>query len=116
MELVGFVRRVSPPSARPPRGPPVPMPPPSMDEVDRARERTISASKSDDMTMGNSAEGLKSPGEENTEQTTRTELTFDFHRLSVLLLRGTVEDGRSVGRKIATATMCEAKIQATVGS
>lgn len=44
-----------------------------------------------------------------------TELTFDFHRLNVLLLRGVVKDGSVQGRKICTATMSEAKIQATVG-
>lgn len=44
-----------------------------------------------------------------------TELTFDFHRLNVLLLRGVVRDGCVVGKKICTATMSEAKIQASVG-
>lgn len=44
-----------------------------------------------------------------------TQLTFDFHRLNVLLLRGISKDGFIVGRKIGTATMTEAKIQATVG-
>ncbi|KAK4875461.1 hypothetical protein RN001_011883 [Aquatica leii] len=44
----------------------------------------------------------------------RTELTFDFHRLNVLLLRGVLKDGALHGRKIATATMSEAKIRATV--
>lgn len=48
--------------------------------------------------------------------TTRTQLTFDFHRLNVLLLRAVVKDGGLVGRKIATATMTEAKIHASVGS
>lgn len=44
-----------------------------------------------------------------------TELTFDFHRLNILLLRGMSKDGVVVGKKICTATMSEAKIQATVG-
>jgi vacuolar protein sorting-associated protein 13D len=44
-----------------------------------------------------------------------TELTFDFHRLNVLLLRGVVRDGVLYGKKICTATMSDAKIQATVG-
>nr|XP_015839049.1 PREDICTED: vacuolar protein sorting-associated protein 13D isoform X1 [Tribolium castaneum] len=43
-----------------------------------------------------------------------TELTFDFHRLNVLLLRGVVRDGVLCGKKICTATMSDAKIQATV--
>lgn len=45
----------------------------------------------------------------------RTEITFDFHRLSVLLLRASIQDGNVIGKKIATATMSDAKIQATVG-
>lgn len=50
------------------------------------------------------------------QKAVRTEITFDFHRLGVLLLRAAVEDGNVVARKIATATLCEAKIQATVGT
>lgn len=46
----------------------------------------------------------------------RTELTFDFHRLSVLLLRGVVRDHTVIGKKIATATMAEAKFHASFGS
>ncbi|KAK9889536.1 hypothetical protein WA026_006891 [Henosepilachna vigintioctopunctata] len=44
----------------------------------------------------------------------KTELTFDFHRLNVLLLRGVVQDGVLQGKKICTATMSGAKIHATV--
>lgn len=46
---------------------------------------------------------------------TRTELTFDFHRLNILLLRAVIKDCGLVGRKIGTATMTEAKVQVTVG-
>lgn len=47
---------------------------------------------------------------------TKTELTFDFHRLNILLLRSvTLDSGMTVARKIATATMTDAKIHATVG-
>lgn len=46
---------------------------------------------------------------------TRTELAFDFHRLNVLLLRAVAKDNVIVAKKIATATMSEAKVQATVG-
>lgn len=45
-----------------------------------------------------------------------TEITFDFHRLNILLLRGMSKEGTIVGKKICTATLSEAKIQATVGS
>ena len=45
----------------------------------------------------------------------RWELTADFHRLNVLLMR--VEDGEAgtQARKVATATLLEARIQGTVG-
>jgi vacuolar protein sorting-associated protein 13D len=46
---------------------------------------------------------------------TCTELTFDFHRLNILLLRAVIKDCGVVGRKIGTATMTEAKVQVTVG-
>lgn len=52
---------------------------------------------------------------QNSTKIKSTQLTFDFHRLNVLLLRGVSKDGFIVGRKIGTATMTEAKIQATVG-
>ncbi|XP_017302517.2 uncharacterized protein LOC108253306 [Diaphorina citri] len=48
-------------------------------------------------------------------RSTRTELAFDFHRLNVLLLRAVAKDNVIVAKKIATATMSEAKVQATVG-
>lgn len=47
---------------------------------------------------------------------TRTQVTFDFHRLNVLLLRAVVTENGVIGRKIATATMTEAKINANVGT
>lgn len=47
---------------------------------------------------------------------TKTDLTFDFHRLNILLLRSvTLESNVTVARKIATATMTNAKVHATVG-
>ncbi|KZC09178.1 Vacuolar protein sorting-associated protein 13D [Dufourea novaeangliae] len=49
-----------------------------------------------------------------SKDTTRTEITFDFHRLNVLLLRAVMHDNHLVGQKIATATMCDARIQATL--
>ncbi|CAK1552703.1 unnamed protein product [Leptosia nina] len=44
----------------------------------------------------------------------RTEITFDFHRLGVLLLRAAVREGAVVANKIATATLGDARIQATL--
>ncbi|XP_078044296.1 vacuolar protein sorting 13D isoform X1 [Augochlora pura] len=50
----------------------------------------------------------------DSKVSTRTEITFDFHRLNVLLLRAVMHDNHLVGQKIATATMCDARIQATL--
>ncbi|XP_046964855.1 vacuolar protein sorting-associated protein 13D [Vanessa cardui] len=47
-------------------------------------------------------------------QRVRTEITFDFHRLGVLLLRAGVRDGALAASKIATATVGDARIQATL--
>ncbi|KAG0696638.1 Vacuolar protein sorting-associated protein 13D [Chionoecetes opilio] len=46
----------------------------------------------------------------------RAELSFDFHKLTVLLLRGVYKDMDLVGRKVGTAVLSDAKIQATVDS
>ncbi|XP_063884386.1 intermembrane lipid transfer protein VPS13D-like isoform X2 [Scylla paramamosain] len=46
----------------------------------------------------------------------RGELSFDFHKLTVLLLRGVYKDKDLVGRKVGTAVLSDAKIQATVDS
>lgn len=51
----------------------------------------------------------------STPITTRTQVTFDFHRLNVLLLRAVATEAGVIGRKIATATMIEAKIHANIG-
>lgn len=48
--------------------------------------------------------------------TIRTEITFDFHRLNVLVLRAVMRDTYLVGRKVGTFTMSEAKIHATLGT
>ncbi|XP_026669305.1 vacuolar protein sorting-associated protein 13D isoform X1 [Ceratina calcarata] len=48
------------------------------------------------------------------KKSTRTDITFEFHRLNVLLLRAVMQDNHLVGQKIATATMCDARIQATL--
>lgn len=45
----------------------------------------------------------------------RAEVSFDFHKLTVLLLRGAYRDKELVGRKVGTAVLSDAKIQATVG-
>ncbi|CAL1290806.1 unnamed protein product [Larinioides sclopetarius] len=46
----------------------------------------------------------------------RTEITFDFHRLNILLLRAVSQKHSTLGQKVATATVSGARIQATIGS
>ncbi|KAL6266404.1 hypothetical protein P5V15_003257 [Pogonomyrmex californicus] len=61
-------------------------------------------------------DSLSSQNTEIKSMSTRTEITFDFHRLNVLLLRAVVQDNHLVGQKIATATMSDARIQATLAA
>lgn len=49
------------------------------------------------------------------ERNLRTEITFDFHRLNVLILRAVMRDNFLVARKVGTFTMSEAKIHSTIG-
>lgn len=106
VELMGFTRRVfpqlKPGPKRPPHGIPV--------HVD-----TGTASSQDEAYATPQEDGADGGGLSHTGAVTRTELTFDFHRLNILLLRAVVKDCGLVGRKIGTATMTETKVQATVG-
>ena len=43
-------------------------------------------------------------------------MNADFHRLNLLLMRVEEKDGVVTGRKVATATLSKAKIQATMGT
>ncbi|KAK5644974.1 hypothetical protein RI129_006274 [Pyrocoelia pectoralis] len=90
VELIGFIRRVFP-------------------ELKPQKQTTfISTAVTEPQVNEGSEDHISVP------KICHTELTFDFHRLNVLLLRGIVKDGTVYGRKIATATMSEAKIRATV--
>ncbi|XP_053954772.1 intermembrane lipid transfer protein Vps13D [Anastrepha ludens] len=51
----------------------------------------------------------------NASTVIRTEICFDFHRLNILVLRSINKGDFSVGRKVGTLTMSEAKIHATFG-
>lgn len=95
VELLAFARRVFPPAKA------VPVPPIEK-EIEPKSEAADRQSLGDDLTLSGSLP-------------TKTEVTFDFHRLNVLLLRAVVKDGVLTGRKICTATMMQAKIKATVG-
>ena len=43
------------------------------------------------------------------------QVNADFHRLNVLLMIAEEKDHRLIGRKVATARLSQAKIQATIG-
>lgn len=67
-----------------------------------------------DMTTNQDTNSAGSGGTIST--TVRTEITFDFHRLNVLVLRAVTRDSFLLGRKVGTFTMSEAKIHATLGA
>lgn len=57
----------------------------------------------------------KDVGDEHSEvKKFKTDLTFDFHRLNILVLRSIRLENESVGRKVGTLTMSEAKIHASM--
>lgn len=43
----------------------------------------------------------------------RTDISFDFHRLNILILRSEQQDDTWIGRKVCTLTLSETKIHAT---
>lgn len=78
--------------------------------------RILPLQKSRSAYIANRNDSLSSQNTETKLALTRTEITFDFHRLNVLLLRAVVQDNQLVGQKIATATMSDARIQATLAA
>lgn len=65
---------------------------------------------------GGAMKSFTAETKDNLVNNTRAEITFDFHRLNVLVLRALLRDGCYIGRKVATATMSEARIHATIGT
>ncbi|XP_017773930.1 PREDICTED: vacuolar protein sorting-associated protein 13D isoform X2 [Nicrophorus vespilloides] len=94
VELMGFVQRVFP----------------------ELKSQKPSAMVSTPIVASSVHSSRESLAEEDNTRLGTTEITFDFHRLNVLLLRGVVKDGYVYGKKICTATMSEAKIQAVVNN
>ncbi|XP_012530446.2 vacuolar protein sorting-associated protein 13D isoform X2 [Monomorium pharaonis] len=78
--------------------------------------RLLPLQKSRRTYVANRDDSLSSQSTEARSTSTRTEITFDFHRLNVLLLRAVMQDNHLVGQKIATATMSDARIQATLAA
>ncbi|XP_058447485.1 intermembrane lipid transfer protein Vps13D isoform X2 [Malaya genurostris] len=99
VELLGFIKRVVPkaPPKPPDQNGPIPKPEDNL-EVSNG---SIAPAPVDSADSGK-------PG--------RTEITFDFHRLNVLILRALMRDNYLVGRKVGTFTMSEARIHASLGS
>lgn len=48
------------------------------------------------------------------EENIKTEITFDFHRLNVLILRAVMRENFLVARKVGTFTMSDARINASI--
>lgn len=86
VELIGFMNRVFPKSAA----------------KRKAAAATVLKTEGSDEKAPNSTK-------------VRTEITFDFHRLNILILRALMRDNYHVARKVGTLTLCEAKINATLG-
>ncbi|XP_065089816.1 intermembrane lipid transfer protein Vps13D isoform X2 [Ochlerotatus camptorhynchus] len=102
VELLGFVKRVIPKA--PPKPPEQTRPMPRPEDIN-ASTGSIAATV-----------GVTSDTIDASASPVRTEITFDFHRLNVLVLRALMRDNYMVGRKVGTFTMSEAKIHASLGS
>lgn len=88
MELIGFANRVFPKTRK------------HSNIIPRAQPENDSSIEL------NQSEILSNP--------VKTEITFDFHRLNILILRAYMRDNYLVARKVGTLTLCEAKINATL--
>lgn len=116
VELMGFVNRVFP---RQESASTTPFKPSDMTDANRF-DATSSDSNSHTPIAGRSTFTPDTDNEADTAKTKsstmRTEISFDFHRLNVLILRAVMRDNHMVGRKVGTFTMSEAKIHATLGN
>ncbi|XP_061519091.1 intermembrane lipid transfer protein Vps13D isoform X1 [Anopheles gambiae] len=119
VELLGFIKRVIPV--------PVPAPPDQSggmwngdgaygDDTDKAHAKPASTQPSQMTPSSTARRPSVSSSTDTTPAPVRLEITFDFHRLNVLVLRALIRDNYLVGRKVGTFTMSEAKIHATLGS
>ncbi|KAG0412894.1 hypothetical protein HPB47_009957, partial [Ixodes persulcatus] len=81
--------------------------------------RPLSGTAVEDGTLSTSPSqlDLDAPSTQASQsQISSMQLTFDFHRFNVLLLRSVSRKGSVSGQKVATATISGAKIQASIGS
>lgn len=107
VELMGFANRVFPRREAKTHHADV--------EVKRETPITVESTPSNAEPKSTSERDGNSDASANA-MTMRTEITFDFHRLNVLVLRAVMRDTYMVGRKVGTFTMSEAKIHATLGN
>lgn len=84
---------------------------------DHNKKRSMAEEKVSETVSMSTTKATDDKEKSDTETATiRTEITFDFHRLNVLVLRAVMRDSFLVGRKVGTFTMSEAKIHATLGA
>lgn len=102
VELIGFVKRVFPQHKTVPKT--------VHQSINCNGDGDTEGIATEDISGANTVPSATAP-----PVTTRVQLMFDFHRLNILLLRAVLKDNVIIGRKIATATMSQAKISATVG-
>lgn len=103
VELIGFVKRVFPQQKNVPK------------TIQQPVSSIIGDGEMEGMGTDDISAASSLPSTNHPPTTTRVQLMFDFHRLNILLLRAVLKDNVMIGRKIATATMSQAKISATVG-
>lgn len=85
VELIGFVNRVFP----------------------KSRKNSNVAAARSDLNETVDEKNTIDPG-----KPVKIEITFDFHRLNILILRALMRENYLVARKVGTLTLCEAKINA----
>ncbi|XP_055378948.1 intermembrane lipid transfer protein Vps13D [Condylostylus longicornis] len=97
VELLGFINRVFPSKKHK-----------SNNQTPHKIPKLETIQKQDTLTSGNAGS--------ITNEIIRTEITFDFNRLNVLVVRALMRDSFLVGRKVGTFTLSEAKIHAIFSS
>lgn len=115
MELVGFLHQLFP---RPTLSSTPLLHPHHLHHAAEASSIPSTSAAQPDRDVGTGAEAAHPPGlyyVAPEKSPVRAEVSFDFHKLTVLLLRGVYKDKDLVGRKVGTAVLSDAKIQATVG-
>lgn len=110
VELVGFIHQLVSNSSQPqPKHP---------SRVDSPLQQFHSSEISKPSFYGSLAGLYTSPAApviESINSSMRAEVNFDFQKLTILLLRGVLKDKEIVGRKVGTAVLSHAKIEASIG-